>query len=154
LEFPLVFNASRFEHRGTPHSAAIVRHTFATKTTEEESMQQSPSQTPTPIQKLYKYAQRTNPPPPPPPWVCVLRENQVPPNPRRPRERGTARSNILCSLCAAAICSKAGHMRKNDQPFDGEYGLAGPLRKCQQQANHLPANTQMAANGAGLWFAG
>jgi hypothetical protein len=45
-------------------------------------------------------------------------------------------------------------MTKNDQPFDGEYGLAGPLRKCQQQANHLPANTQMAANSAGLWFAG
>jgi hypothetical protein len=45
-------------------------------------------------------------------------------------------------------------MRKNDQPFNGENGLAGPLRKCQQQANHLPANTQMAANGAGLWFAG
>jgi hypothetical protein len=32
--------------------------------------------------------------------------------------------------------------------------MAGPLRKCHQQANHLPAITEMAVNGAGLWFAG
>ncbi len=42
-------------------------------------------------------------------------------------------------------------MRKNVQPFAGEYGADGPPpEKGKQVANHLPANTQMAANGIAL----